>query len=1173
MRLARLDLIRFGHFTDYSLDLPRGTPDLHLVFGPNEAGKTTAMTAVEDLLFGIPNRTPYRFRHDYRSLRLGAVIEARRTRLELCRRKGVKDTLLDPDGAPLPGGEPVLTRLLGGAGGDFRIFFERMFNLSHERLLRGGRAILASEGEIGQALVAAGAGLTELRSEARALRTEAESLWTPRRNRTRAFYRAQDHLRTEEGKLQKSVLVPQAWQVLERRRIDALTALTQAKERYEARSREARKCSRIRRVLPDIRRLAEIERARADLAVVEVLPADAMARFERAERQRQGAESLVVRLREELTARQEELGTISPDAALLAREAEVEELVGRRSEIAGMRQALPKRQGELDSRLATLRARSLDLAWSRLPDDHLLDRIPSPALVSRARVLLQKRAGLSEARAAADKSLVAARQRKEEQEERRIAERSPLDGERLASVLEVTGSAAELETRTREARKDLAGTADRLDVLMGGLRPSVADAVELVALPVPPKSTVTDLRDRMRDAEREVRVVERRLEQREVQVGRQRRERRRIRRDQRLDTEEDLRRVRADRDAIWERFKRLRCGLDSDGDELGFGLADEFETALGEADAMADRRLEHAEAAARLTDIARELSRLEEEREADLEEASRRRHRIARLDLQWRSLWEGCPFLPEAPDVMLLWLDRRERILDAAAQARRAHRELDDLVEADRTARGQVVEALAACGVDPNGIVSDRLPVLIRRAEKLHQEHANRLHRDREVRKAIRSAQNDLRRAEAEAEERGREWQEFELRWTEALDALELSPQTPAETVNDQIRIFEEMRETATEARQIRDTRINTMLREIGRFEKEVVAFVSKFAPNLAYRPSEDAVAELDLRLAEAKQQRRLGERVASDIARLEAEIRAAEREVREAELALAPLFGAAGVEDREALRAAIGRSDRLRTLTAQFEETTKNLGRAGDGLSLEELRAECAGAHPDAAAAAEEEARVAERHAADEMTEASGDLRAAEHDLKAVRGDDSVAQRGARREEARARLREVAERYARVGTAAILLKWALDRFGREKRVPMLERASQFFRLLTADRFRGLTMDFDQNDQMAVFAQRSAEETVEISGLSSGTEDQLFLALRIAYIEDYVSSAPALPFVADDLFLNFDNERAAGGFRALARLAERTQVLFFTHHEHLLAIARETLGPGLRVHRLHRPNS
>jgi uncharacterized protein YhaN len=86
---------------------------------------------------------------------------------------------------------------------------------------------------------------------------------------------------------------------------------------------------------------------------------------------------------------------------------------------------------------------------------------------------------------------------------------------------------------------------------------------------------------------------------------------------------------------------------------------------------------------------------------------------------------------------------------------------------------------------------------------------------------------------------------------------------------------------------------------------------------------------------------------------------------------------------------------------------------------------------------------------------------------------------------------------------------------------------------------------------------------VDVGGMSEGTTDQLFLALRLAAIEESIAAGVRLPFLADDLFVNFDDERAEAGFRVLAELAQSTQVLFFTHHVHLAAIARAVVGAEL----------
>ncbi|WP_228766231.1 ATP-binding protein [Pelagerythrobacter aerophilus] len=108
-------------------------------------------------------------------------------------------------------------------------------------------------------------------------------------------------------------------------------------------------------------------------------------------------------------------------------------------------------------------------------------------------------------------------------------------------------------------------------------------------------------------------------------------------------------------------------------------------------------------------------------------------------------------------------------------------------------------------------------------------------------------------------------------------------------------------------------------------------------------------------------------------------------------------------------------------------------------------------------------------------------------------------------------------------------------------------------------------MAFDEQDTAHLTGVRSDDSVVPVSGMSTGTADQLYLALRVAAIEEYLERADALPFVADDLFINFDDERAAAGLRLLVELSRKTQVLFFTHHQHLVDIARETCGTGARV--------
>ncbi|WP_414630273.1 ATP-binding protein, partial [Burkholderia cenocepacia] len=163
----------------------------------------------------------------------------------------------------------------------------------------------------------------------------------------------------------------------------------------------------------------------------------------------------------------------------------------------------------------------------------------------------------------------------------------------------------------------------------------------------------------------------------------------------------------------------------------------------------------------------------------------------------------------------------------------------------------------------------------------------------------------------------------------------------------------------------------------------------------------------------------------------------------------------------------------------------------------------------------------------------------------------------------------DAAEQYLEAATASRLLKWATDRYRDQKQGPMLRRAGEIFAGLTLGEFAKLTVDTERTPP-ALYARRTKGTSVEVAGLSEGTRDQLFLALRIAALELQLGSRTALPFVADDLFINFDDARAKAGLDALRDLSTRTQVLFLTHHDHLLPLVRDVFGARVNVVELQR---
>lgn len=174
MRILQLNLIAFGPFTDCQLDLSAGQEGLHVIYGPNEAGKSSALRAISDLFFGIHVRTSDNFVHPYPKLHIGARIQhSDGSVLDCIRRKGNQNTLRgDDDTTPLD--DEQLIHYLGNVDRDL---FHTMFGIDHERLRRGGAEIVQGGGRLGELLFAAGAGLADLHDVQQRLQTDIEKLF------------------------------------------------------------------------------------------------------------------------------------------------------------------------------------------------------------------------------------------------------------------------------------------------------------------------------------------------------------------------------------------------------------------------------------------------------------------------------------------------------------------------------------------------------------------------------------------------------------------------------------------------------------------------------------------------------------------------------------------------------------------------------------------------------------------------------------------------------------------------------------------------------------------------------------------------------------------------------------------------------------------------------------
>ncbi|MFW5734421.1 MAG: AAA family ATPase, partial [Oceanidesulfovibrio sp.] len=174
MHIRRLDLRAFGPFTDKILDFGGAGAGIHILYGPNEAGKSSAREALGDFFFGIPRQTDNDFLHPYKNMAICAELALANGRIITASRyKRDKNDLVDGSNEPID--EDWWRHAV--LGGFERTFFSQMFAIGHETLRQGTRGLLEGGGDLGETLFAAASGIANLRAVLDELDKEREALF------------------------------------------------------------------------------------------------------------------------------------------------------------------------------------------------------------------------------------------------------------------------------------------------------------------------------------------------------------------------------------------------------------------------------------------------------------------------------------------------------------------------------------------------------------------------------------------------------------------------------------------------------------------------------------------------------------------------------------------------------------------------------------------------------------------------------------------------------------------------------------------------------------------------------------------------------------------------------------------------------------------------------------
>jgi uncharacterized protein YhaN len=1049
MRFSRLSLERFRHFRDASLTLADGSSSrggLSVVYGPNEAGKTTVLEAIRCFLFGFRDKSAdLTMDYEQSELKVSALLRLDNGKeLLATRTKGRKQTLI---GSALQGGEEFDDEwLMARLSRPSRAVFENVFGFSLEMLARGAESL--KEHEVRTAIYGAGFGgnvdlqrvLADFAREKETLFKEggklprinqlARTLDEGRRAVRQAVTPTEEHRRAREDLSQKR-------------------EMAQAKDAAEAEHRT--EIERLRSVLLAIEPFVEMKAAEEELASL-TRPAGFSAEsgraYEKAAVERD-------RTREELAALDEKTREAEARLAELTDDAEVE---GAGDDIDALMEGL----GAFKTmRLDAPKLKSEGEALGRRTEEKLAKLMPSWDLNTLLAADLE----------------------------------GPMRADLAAALAELEALKTE-EERLSSRRGELRALTVQRDARRRKLNPPLrADGPDPGGMVVPPPEEIACYEAEYAEYDRKRAAAATRAEDLAKRLQANDEQRSAIDAGGQAPSEEDLTSARARRD---EGFRILEQAATLGLTHVeyyakryaaeGEPLPRAYERALRVADDVADQMRRRADEVQRRAILLAERARLTAERAALDAAREKDAEEHAVTERRYAALFAEAGIEPLGPAAMRRWLE--ERLL---------------YVEAD---------------------------------QRLQEEDA----RCTEI-------------AERLVEERSR----WDGRWQALVRAAGLPSDI---TPNKARRTVEELYEIQSTfvARRRELTEASARMEEAsGDYQQRVAAMLARCGgagSGDAARDMERLFARLKTARQAARTRDELGRAMRSD----ERRAAAVRERMREAERTLSELRAAAGATDDEGVRRVAALSARADELTRAVAEHRQTLRRAGLRWGYDAWLAEVEHAAPENI-----ERRIAEltveadtiRRQAREIDQDVGRLA---EGLTRLDGGSRAADEQAALEGTRAALAEEVERYAVVAFAEEIMRASIRRFEREHQSELIASASSLFQKMTRGRYERVERRLDGS----LFAIRQNGRALSPDTLSTGTREQLFIALRLAYVEHYQKGAESLPLVLDDVLVNFDEERTRGTIEALDAFSQKTQVLLFTCHRSLVRLVKE-VNPGAHI--------
>lgn len=1155
MKVTELHIENYGVFGNLRLALEGPGP--HVIFGPNEAGKSTLLQLLREGLFGFASRShPYAFDHAGRMavniracLRDGRPISFRREK----RNKSPVTGQFEDTGETI--NAERLLELLEHANSEL---YTHVFGFSLEELMQGEKSLEAARLE--EALYGgAMGGIANFQHAQHSLQAEHESLFAPTAKK-RPINELLTRIRSLDKELKQAWVEPKDYRQLRDELTQVDADVQQWKTQLERQQQVVARLERLDQAFPDFNRWQQFQEQQAKINIPPGLPIDALARLNTLEANSRPLEQEISDLEAEIHGNQVQLEALERNQPLLAAEAELRELRESFVQIRGFYQDVDKRRSEALALKEQVRQRlhTLNPAWQA---DQLQHLVCAREQELRFEELQQQHADLLAESRDVDKDIDRWRRGNQQlQDELDALETSPLDLRLAALIRQLDDHRQRVAERERSQARlqrldgKLQQQARELEATGALPQPWTAEAISRLSLPW--ESTLAEYRaefERLEQRKREHSDQQDALLNGQAQfdadliarVG-----------DQTVADQEMLQQARQARDEQLQRL--LHYDLDPDVIQdlplkertLGHLAAGESESAFEEvkrADDLADQRYAQAERIASIEELKRQRQALESKLQFHQQQLESVTIESQGWWDRWTELWQPLTDRPLPPAAQAQWCQRLDALRQLATEMLDLMHGIEQSEERESMFLGQLREALGAAELDA--------AELVERARDQHDRATTQRARQETLQQQLLQGRRELAEAERQAEQLNGRREQWHQDWADWVEPSCFDTDASLSFVAHAIAELKSLQQSFQHALDYQQ-RASDMQEGISQFESRVQGLVDTHAPTLSEVQSMSAAMQLcdqlDCALAAEQQWNELSRLTQHQ----QLELQRKQRKLSEYQRLRDELLGAVGESDLERFRQLANDAEQARTLELEIQKLESALaGRRGSQshqdfmevlaqTDADQLRSEYANA--------KRELELLEQ----QRTEAVTRLGQLQEREKSLSRQQDAARLNLELESARAALRPLIDRYAAAVFARHLLESSLHHFQREHEPQMMSDIRELFEHLTLGEYVSVQRGWNDDQGLWVEDRRGAIKPP--AALSRGTREQLYLAIRLAYIQHYCRESEPLPVVMDDVLVNFDQERAAATLKVLAEFSDEIQVLFLTCHRNMLDLFRKT---------------